>query len=507
MSNDWLRVNSGDPNVTYGGSGKPLISHDASHRLFRWRDTNAPVDQPQPTSRWSFLPWSSPTRSTKASSIEHQRDTGVIVTSRNDYRSKMMVNEAPVWLGSPQDVIYPSKANLEAVVVDEMKAYNDRPFLFWLFIVDGIALIVLGILSLLWCLSWDLMCYSRFWTGILLVLFGMAGAIHNGDYYKSLWKSWLFIVLGVINAAAVMACTSFTLDTFCHQLIEVIQFNNWAKYLWEMTYRIQNLPDYPRSNLSNLPDWPNANVITCFAMDGIQVVILMLAFLAVTSLLLVIDRFYNSHFVITRMVEPFCEPRLFNPFTQVTMGQAQVFIGFVLQASVHGANIKLWQQTYAPVWAGIIPCLAGVFTALSLKSCGLKHRNLNVLSLILQLLTIVGSVIAIVLVTIGMYENYQTLGTTPVMTYTGFAQRLIVASIFIFCISDITCIVNIFYAVALLIRLIICICCTKAEDQVPMITFFEDDLEDPVLFPSVTEFQKYRILENETLTNIKDVKG
>lgn len=341
----------------------------------------------------------------------------------------------------------------------------------------------------------------------LLILFGMAGAIHRGDYYKKVWKSWLYIVLGVITTAAVMACSSFTLDTFCHQLIEVIQFNNWTMYLWEVSYRIQNIPDYPNSNLSNLPDWPNTNVVACFAMDGIQVMLLMLAFFTVTSLLLFIDRFYNAHFITTRMVEPLCEPKLFNPFGQVSMGQVQVFVGFVLQASVYGANIKLWQQTYAPVWAGIIPCLAGVFTALSLKSCGLENRIVNTLSFILQILTIIGNVAAIVLVTIGMYENYQTLGTTPVMTFTSFALRLIVTSIFLFCISDVICIINIFYSVALLIRLIACICCTMAEDQVPMITYVEDGFEDSMLFSTVNDFQKYRILGKETLVNCKEIRN
>lgn len=40
-------------------------------------------------------------------------------------------------------------------------------------------------------------------------------------------------------------------------------------------------------------------------MDGIQVMLLMLAFFTVTSLLLFIDRFYNAHFITTRMVGKF----------------------------------------------------------------------------------------------------------------------------------------------------------------------------------------------------------
>lgn len=93
------------------------------------------------------------------------------------------------------------------------------------------------------------------------------------------------------------------------------------------------------------------------------------------------------------------------------------------------------------------------------------------------------------------------------MTHTEFSRRLIVASIFLFCLSDITCIVNIFYALALLVRLIICICCAKAEDQVPMITYVDDDLEDPALFPSTADYQKFRFLDKQkTLADVKNLR-
>lgn len=164
-----LRVNSVDPNVTYGISGEPLISDHAAGRLFRSTDTYSPADQPQQTSRWSFLPVGSLARSTKAFQIDSQCNSTAIITRRNDCRPTMLTDEAPVLSGSPQHIVYTSRAHMEAVVVDEMKVYHDRPLLFWLFIVDGVALIVFGILSLLWCLSWDIMHYSRFWSGILVI--------------------------------------------------------------------------------------------------------------------------------------------------------------------------------------------------------------------------------------------------------------------------------------------------------------------------------------------------
>ena len=53
-------------------------------------------------------------------------------------------------------------------------------------------------------------------------------------------------------------------------------------------------------------------------------------------------------------MEPFCEPWLFNPWGQSSLGQAQIFIGLVLLYSVHGTLEYPWQTTGAPIWAGII---------------------------------------------------------------------------------------------------------------------------------------------------------
>jgi len=59
-----------------------------------------------------------------------------------------------------------------------------------------------------------------------------------------------------------------------------------------------------------------------------------------------------------------------------------------------------------------------------------------------------------------MIQNVQTLQQSAVMNYTSFAQRMMVASIFLFLIAALACLVNIFYSVALLIRLIMCFCCS-----------------------------------------------
>jgi len=54
----------------------------------------------------------------------------------------------------------------EVVVVEEMKIYDEKPCAWWLFIVLGILMLIVGILSFIWC--WQQHWYSPFWTGILV---------------------------------------------------------------------------------------------------------------------------------------------------------------------------------------------------------------------------------------------------------------------------------------------------------------------------------------------------
>ncbi len=53
-------------------------------------------------------------------------------------------------------------------------------------------------------------------------------------------------------------------------------------------------------------------------------------------------------------VEPFSRPTLFNPFGQVLLGQALIFIGIVANTAIYGNYSMRWQQTLAPAWAGIV---------------------------------------------------------------------------------------------------------------------------------------------------------
>ena len=52
-------------------------------------------------------------------------------------------------------------------------------------------------------------------------------------------------------------------------------------------------------------------------------------------------------------MEPFCEPMLWNPYGQISLGQVMVFFGFVVSDTVFGSNTINFQDILALMWAGI----------------------------------------------------------------------------------------------------------------------------------------------------------
>jgi hypothetical protein len=442
----------GERDVRFNDDGRPLFPGNERQptNMLLWRNNNGgrpPQDQAQPDN-WRYRPWSS------SQDVSQQR--APIITRRFDVGRELPY----VTTGMPlPDPIGGSSAAVgvtrqvrttmkpETIVIEEMKIYDQKPCAWWLFIIAGVIMFILGILNVVWCWEYDY--YCRFWTAIFLVLVGIIGAVHKGDYIVK-WKSWLYIVLGVITTAAVMVSSFFLLRSFIHQLIEIGQFGA-VEYLATQEQRYALLAESPRVNLSS---W-DQNIWVCFALDAVDIALLIIGFIVLSSTLLVIDRFYNSHLVITKKVEPFCEPWLFNPWGQSSLGQAMLFIGFVLNGIGHGT---LNDASYAGIWCGVVPLFAGVAAALSLKSCGVKHRILNIIATVLELGSIVVSIVAIILLVIGIADNVQTLVNGAVMIKTTFPQVMMVISSFTFALATLACVVNVFYSLSLLIRILYCFC-------------------------------------------------
>jgi hypothetical protein len=445
----------GVPDVRFNEDGRPFVPGNERQQpptnMLLWRQSPAVGAQPPPDPiNWRYRPWSS---------TPVQQDVyaprAPIITRRFD-RELPYVTTGMVGGAAQGPAVTSSTTKMrttmtpETIVIEEMKIYDQKPCAWWLFVIVGLLMIVLGIMNIMWC--WDNQYYCRFWTGVFLILIGIIGAIHRGNYVTK-YKSWLYIVVGMITTAAVLVSSFLLLRSFIHQLIELAQWQV-PEYIYTMEQRYSLLGINPMRNLTN---W-DYNIWVCFALDAIDIVLLILGFIVHASVLQVIDRFFNSHYAITRKVEPFCEPWLFNPWGQSSLGQAIIFIGFVLNGIPYGTFQTAFQNTYAGIWGGVLPLFAGILAALALKSCDKKRRLLNLLALLLELGSIVVSVVAIIFITLGISDNITTINQGQVMIITDFPRIMMVVSSFAFAIADMAAIVNVFYSLSLLIRLLYCFC-------------------------------------------------
>jgi hypothetical protein len=439
----------GVPDVRFNEDGRPLVPggdrQQPPTNMLLWRQ-NAGGQPAEPSTGWRYRPWSSSPQREDAYALR-----APIITRRFDrelpYVTTGMAVSTP---GAQSSRQVRTTMTPETIVIEEMKIYDDKPCAWWLFIVVGLLMIVLGILNIIWC--WDYHYYCRFWTGIFLILAGIFGALHRGNYVTK-WKSWTYIVIGSITTLLVLISSFLLLRSFIHQAIEIVQWHP-LEYVYTQEQRYILMTENPNQNLTN---W-DYNIWVCFALDGVDIILLILGLIVHTSVLRVIDRYFNSNYVITRKVEPFCEPWLFNPWGQSSLGQAMIFIGFVLNGIPYGTFRVAFQDTYAGIWGGVLPLFAGIAAALTLKSCNRKRRILNIISIILELGSIVVSVIAIIFLTLGIADNITTINEGRVMIITDFPKGMMVVSSFAFAVADMAMIVNVFYSLSLLIRMLFCFC-------------------------------------------------
>jgi len=77
-------------------------------------------------------------------------------------------------------------------------------------------------------------------------------------------------------------------------------------------------------------------------------------------------------------VDPFCEPWLFNPWGQISLGQAMIVIGCVIGSSGYGTgdSTTSWFIVYATVWAGIIVCICTRPISLYLFDNNIRYYSL-----------------------------------------------------------------------------------------------------------------------------------
>jgi len=149
----------GDRAVRFNDDGRPLFpgqrDRPTSGNLLFWRQGRDRVDSGPPVApavvdTYRYRPY-------RRTTVPAQRNEGAraapFVTRRLDAPAYQTTNRV-------------TTMRPEIIVVEEMKIYDEKPCAWWLFIVLGILMVILGVLNILWC--WQFHYYSRFWAGIIV---------------------------------------------------------------------------------------------------------------------------------------------------------------------------------------------------------------------------------------------------------------------------------------------------------------------------------------------------
>lgn len=341
----------------------------------------------------------------------------------------------------------------ETIVIEEMKIYEEKPPYWPLFLFAGFMLIGIAIANIILCLDYH--AFFFIWSGVLVIIFSIMCIIHGGDYYDSKWKSFLLIIIGFITNVFILAALFLVIKTFTYQCIEIIQFRP-DFYITILTFRYQYLNQTPIVTINNEFAY---NAWVCFGIDGLGIIFLFVCLGTLTTTLFVIDRFYNSHYVINRKIEPGCEPKLFNPYSQCNLGQVILVVGMVVTGLDDGVsdNASFFYK-YPLIWTGAVPIVAGLFAAITLKNCSITHRVVAIIAIILELISLLSSIAAAILTALVIVENITTLIATSFKLVTLFSVNLILSSAILETASLIVVVINVIYSLSLLFRIVACIC-------------------------------------------------
>lgn len=474
-NNGWnsLRgVKGGNPGVFYDGEGRPHYSGREASSFPRdtsqWKTELRPDDyiHYDPTRRSDRTPRSKPYSLESPSS-----QTKTVITKRyDDYRTGGPIMSTVYRDRDVRETVggggggYVEKYQREGtVILEERIVSHERPWAWPLFLVDGLLLLICGILTLLFCIE-DYY-YTQIWVPILLFIFAIAGALHRGIYRGSggRWRNWLYIIMGILTVIGLNFCAAMVLIRLNHVNIQLLEYGPKGPdgFIPEEILRMNRYSLTPQI-LLNDPEL-ETNIWACYAIDWVTLVLVCIGFGSLSSVVIIGNNYYNSNAVYRREVEPFCRPSLFNPFGQVQLGQAVIFTGMILKTAAHGNYSIRWQDTWAPVWAGIFPVVAGLLAAYALKRVELRWGLvLIILAAVMEFLSFAACGAVIGLIAFGLYEVVDSFDSQT-LAVTIFSDGLLTWSVVLFILALGVLVVSVIYSIALFIRLLYEGCCRESS--------------------------------------------
>ncbi|KAK2193473.1 hypothetical protein NP493_12g04008 [Ridgeia piscesae] len=304
---------------------------------------------------------------------------------------------------------FPLSAALTDIVLPQAKRITEQRLPGMFFVVDGLLLMLLGFIRMF--VSWWHVYYCALWSGALVLLLGILGVTHRGDYLTK-WKNGSYIAAGVLAACAVMGSTALSLAVIVPLLKNTVSSVNGT--------RVADLVDFTNMNgtATSTAVSADATVYATLALELCIMIMLLFNFFTLTAALMAVCNHWDAVYTSTGQCDFRGTPRFFNPLEQISLGQASLFLG-ILCLSVLTADTNVY---FSPIWTAILVIAGGVCSMFHLRRVDVKW--LGYVALFIQVCGILACAAALTFVALALVDDVEQIYTNSPITRRERGERI-----------------------------------------------------------------------------------
>lgn len=327
-----------------------------------------------------------------------------------------------------------------------------------LFVVSSILILIFGVINAI-CDTTHA-AYTRFWSGIFILEFGIISVIYK-DAMESYVKNVLFIILGMLGLVMAFIGSAFVMNDLTDRLKSINMVGGLDSFIKQLNETVTR--DKPAADNLKV----EVEVRLGLANDIITAILFLIAYFILPCLCLIGNKMWKVYMTINHKSGPFCRPVFLNPWGQMLLAEILIFTGLLTGIGcIDTDNFEIdllnsqrterdllnpdieYRKVFAPVWTGLIVCLAGLSSSIAAKDP--ENDTYVIVSIAMEVLALISSIISIVVITLGMSYNIEAISLNKSLT--GYIRDEIVASSCLYAVADAVMIVSIFYAFGLLTR-------------------------------------------------------
>lgn len=290
--------------------------------------------------------------------------------------------------------MFPLSAALTDVVIPQAKRITEQRLPGMFFVVDGLLLMLLGFIRMF--VSWWHEYYCALWSGALVLLLGILGVTHRGDYLTK-WKNGSYILVGVLSACALMGSTALSLEVLVPLLKNTVSPVENA--------RVADFVHFTNMNGTATSTYisDETAVYATLVLDLCIMVMLLFNFFTLTAALMAVCNHWDAVYTSTGQCDFRGTPRFFNPLEQISLGQASLFLG-ILCLSVMTADVNVY---YSPIWTAILVIAGGICGMFHLRRIDVKW--LGYLAVFIEVCSLLACAAALTFVALAMVSDVEEI--------------------------------------------------------------------------------------------------